>query len=177
MLRKELRKNLDAVKPKERSRRSGEILKKLFSHPKFSAARSLLTYLAVKSEVETDPILGEARRHGKRVYIPCLDSKKKQILAIEVTGKEKLEPNRYGILEPPFEAKRVGDPKNLDLVIVPGLGFDAQGGRLGRGEGYFDRFLAEAKRAYKMGLAFECQIIDRIPRESHDVVMDEVLIG
>jgi len=177
LLRKELRKKLEALKPEERRRRSGEILGRLFRHPKFSEAESLLTYLSAKSEVETNPVVGEARRQGKRVYIPRLDSEKKRMWIIEVTGGEKLTPNRYGILEPPFEIKRVGNPKNLDLAVIPGLGFDPEGGRIGRGEGYFDRFLEEAQRAYKIGLAFECQMVDQVPRGSHDILMDEVLIG
>lgn len=177
LLRKELRKKLGALTPKERENRSQEILGRLFRHPKFLEARSLLTYLAVGFEVETRPILAEARRRGKRVYIPRLDSQKKRMWMIEVTGREKLKPNRYGILEPPFNSKRVGNPKELDLAIIPGLGFDREGGRIGRGEGYFDRFLAEARKACKIGLAFECQIVERIPREPHDVGVDEVIVG
>ena len=71
----------------------------------------------------------------------------------------------------------MGKPEELELVIVPGLGFDREGGRIGRGEGYFDRFLAEAKRAYKIGLAFECQMVERVPCESSDVILDEILVG
>lgn len=96
---------------------------------------------------------------------------------IEVVDTKELMPGSYGILEPPFDQKRVGPPENLDLVVIPGIGFDHEGGRLGRGEGYFDRFLREAKKAYKIGLAFRCQVVERIPQTVDDVTLDEILIG
>lgn len=94
------------------------------------------------------------------------------------TGDTKeLTPGSYGILEPPFDPERIGQPEDLDLVIVPGIGFDLKGGRLGRGEGYFDRFLGEVAKAYKIGLAFECQIVEKIPRGLEDICINEVLTG
>ena len=117
---------MKALRPEERRRQSKEIVKRVFRHPKFLEARSLLTYLAAGSEVETAAILAEATREGKKVYVPCLDSKKKEMAMIEWSGGEKLKPNRYGILEPPFNAKRIGDPKHLDS-----LSQSVQGGRSG----------------------------------------------
>ena len=106
-----------------------------------------------------------------------MDPKKRRIDMIEAKHFEELQPGAFGVLEPPFDKYRVGEPEALNLVIVPGLGFDREGGRLGRGGGYFDRFLEKAAGAYKIGLAFECQMVDRIPREGNDILMDEVLIG
>ena len=176
-LRKELRRKLRTLKPEERTRRSEKVVKELFGHPKFSKARSLLVYVAMEHEVETRPLLEEAWRRRKKVYVPRLDSQKKRIQIVELSDLKELKPGSYGILEPPLNRNRLGKPEELDLAIVPGLGFDRGGGRLGRGFGYFDRFLFEARKAYKIGLAFECQIVDEIPRDVHDVVMDEVLIG
>ena len=96
---------------------------------------------------------------------------------MEIIDWKELKPGAFGILEPAFDPKRLGRPEDLGLAVVPGLGFDRRGGRLGRGEGYFDRFLAEAKKAYKVGLAFEFQIVDEVPREAKDVSVDEVIIG
>lgn len=176
-LRKEIRKKLRGLEPPERKRRSREILKKLLSHPKFSAASSVFTYIAMPAEVETQPIFEEALRKGKKVYVPCLDLAKKQIHAIQIVNPKELTPGPYGILEPPFDKNRLGTPGELDLAVVPGLGFDRRGGRIGRGEGYFDRFLKEAKKAYKIGLAFECQMVDKVPRGTNDVFLDEVIVG
>lgn len=177
LLRKKLRERLKALSPREKARRAGEIQKRLLNHPRFMSARSLLVYKALSSEVDTEAILKEALKKGKRVYLPRVDPAKKRIWLIETTNLKDLQPGACGILEPPFDVKRLGRPEDLALAIVPGLGFDRGGGRLGRGEGYFDRFLAEAKKAYKIGLAFECQILDKVPCEAGDVKVDEVLIG
>jgi len=177
LLRNKLREKLRRLSSAERARRSQMILEKLSSHPRFLEARSVLIYVAFQAEVETRPLLEEARRCGKRVFLPRIDSKRGLIQAIEVEGREELEPNEYGVLEPPFDSTRLEKPRNLDLIVVPGLGFDRRGGRLGRGKGYFDRFLREAKQAYKIGLAFDCQMVEKIPRASHDVKIHEVLTG
>ncbi len=163
--------------PGERSRQSGRILKRLFEHPRFFEARSVLFYVAQGREVETRPILEEARKKGKRVYVPRIDPRDKRIQMIEIQDFKELQPGSYGILEPPYEAKRRGDPKAVDLLVVPGVAFDREGRRLGRGEGYFDRLLREAGQAYKIGFAFREQIVERVPSEIHDVQVDEVLIG
>ena len=176
-LRRELQGKLERLKPEAKRLRSQEILTRLFNHPKFSQARSLSTYLALPSEVETRPLLKEARGRGKKVYVPWVDPEKKRIWMIGFEDIKELKPGLYGILEPVFDPKRVGDPASFELIIVPGIGFDREGGRLGRGGGYYDRFLKEARQAYKIGLAFECQIVERVPRESGDIPVDEVLAG
>ena len=176
-LRKELRQKLAALKPPERVRRSQEILKKLFEHPKFKGAGNLFTYIATEFEVSTRAILEEGWKRHKRVYVPCLEPDSSRIMMIEVTDWAELRPGNFGILEPRSDPRRVGDPRNLDLAVVPGLGFDQHGRRLGRGGGHFDRFLAEAGKAYKLGLAYECQIVEEIPSDVHDVAVDEVLTG
>jgi len=119
----------------------------------------------------------EGLKKGKRMYVPRVDWAQKRIQAIEVHSLIELQPGAYGIAEPPLDEKKVGRPEDLDLVIVPGLGFDLRGARLGRGEGYFDRFLKQARRAYKIGLAFECQIVAEIPRDVTDERVDEILVG
>lgn len=177
LLRKELRQRLAAQKPAEREEQSRKILKQLFDHPRFQKAGSVFFYVAQRWEVETRPILDKVQERGKRAFVPRIDPTKKLIQMIEIRSLDELCPGSYGILEPSHDIKRLGDPKSLDLAVIPGVGFDRQGGRLGRGEGYFDRFLSEALRTYKIGLAFECQVVEHIPREAHDARVDEVLIG
>ena len=176
-LRKELRRKLKSLSPEDRTGRCEKIVKELLSHPRFLKARNVLIYVSLTPEVETRALLKEAWRREKKVYVPRLDPREKQIQIVELYDLKELRPGSYGILEPPLNRNHLGKPEELDLVLVPGLGFDRKGGRLGRGFGYFDRFLLEARKAYKIGLAFECQIVDEIPRGVHDIVMDEVLIG
>ena len=177
LLRNKLRQKLEGLKLEERKERSENILAKLFSHSKFKKSEHLLIYISCGFEVQTRSLVEEALSRDKKIYVPRIDPEEKKILMIETSDLNELKPGSYGVMEPPLDQARVGDPQDLDLAIVPGLGFDREGGRLGRGKGYFDRFLKEARNAYKIGLAFECQIVDQIPRNENDVLLDEVLIG
>ena len=168
---------MKALAPAEKVRESGGIQKKLLNHPRFSGARSLLVYKALPSEVETEAVLKEAWKKGKKVYLPYVDASQKKMYALETKSLTTLLSGPYGILAPPFDPRCVVRPEALELVIVPGVGFDREGGRIGRGEGYFDRFLVGAKRAYKIGLAFKCQMVERVPCEANDVILDEVIVG
>lgn len=117
----------------------------------------------------------ESWRKGKKVFVPRIDPGLKRMRMVQIENLESLKPGRYGILEPAPGSGRPGDPGDLDLAVVPGMAFDREGGRLGRGKGYFDRFLQEAGRAYKIGLAFKFQLVEKVPCEAHDVRVDEVL--
>lgn len=174
-LRKELREKSESLSREERSRRSRTLLNRLLKHPRFLKAHALLTYVALESEVETRPFVEESLRQGKRVFVPRVEAG--QIQMIEIFGTGELKSGTYGVWEPSFDPSRMGNPLELDLAVVPGVGFDRKGGRLGRGKGSFDRFLQEARNAYKIGLAFEYQIVERVPRGDHDVLMDEILVG
>ncbi len=176
-LRNELRLKAKALDVRQREDQGKKILAQLLQHPRFLKARTVFTYLSMETEVETQPLLNEALRAGKKVFVPRIEPQKKRMQMIQVDDAEELHPGSYGILEPPFDEKKLGCPTDLELAIIPGMGFDREGGRLGRGKGYFDRFLAEAPQAYKIGLAFKFQIVAKIPKEDHDVLMDEVLIG
>ena len=93
---------------------------------------------------------------------------------------DELETGMYGILEPSQELRRLPQKqvelKELDLIMVPGVGFDANGARMGHGKGYYDKLLENARPDTPLvALAFECQIFDEIPVASHDVFMDKII--
>ena len=89
------------------------------------------------------------------------------------TARHDLQLGAYGLLEPTGELFTVYD--TIDVAIVPGMAFDAEGYRLGRGKGYYDRFLARVPYLYKIGLCFSWQMVDKVPHDKHDIVMDEVI--
>jgi 5-formyltetrahydrofolate cyclo-ligase len=88
-------------------------------------------------------------------------------------SRDELVPGAFGILEPPGSAVSV-DPPAFDVILVPGLAFDRSGGRLGRGRGYYDKFLTGAS-GLKVGVCFDEQIVETIPREIHDIAMDALV--
>ena len=92
----------------------------------------------------------------------------------EINSFDDLSPGALGVLEPSPEKRIRITPESINLVIIPGVAFDLQGGRIGYGKGYYDRFLEQTK-AFRLALAFDFQIIDKVPTEKHDVPMNGIL--
>ncbi|MCZ6784720.1 MAG: 5-formyltetrahydrofolate cyclo-ligase [Proteobacteria bacterium] len=142
--------------------------------PEFARARVVALYAARSDEVSTRRLYEELRRVRKRWVVPrCTDTG----LEFAATGDwDDLRPGRYGVLEPPAEAEAV-ELGPGDLVIVPGVAFDARGGRLGRGRGYYDRTFPPGRAASPIlfGLAASFQIVDEVPAGPADRGMDAVV--
>ena len=173
-LRQDLREKLRSLPAEEKALASEQISQRLRELPAWKAARAILCYVPTASEPDLWPMVVEALGHNKQValpryavagdeYVPCL---------IRETQAD-LEPGRYGILEPTQRCP-VYDLKQLDFVLLPGIGFAFDGGRLGRGKGYYDRLLAGFS-GFKCGVAFDCQMTDEFPLEPHDVRLNCIL--
>ncbi len=170
-----MRKALKSLSGRKRRQKSQRILKKILQAKLFKRSQHILLYVSSPVEVRTRALIQQALRLGKHVYLPAVDTRRKQIRIYQIKSLSKdLRRGPYGIFEPRRLRKRQGNPKYLDWIAVPGIGFDRSGGRLGHGIGYFDRFLKKAKRAQKVGLAFREQMCRKIPMERHDVRMDQV---
>ena len=144
----------------------------LLQHPRIIDSRTILAYSALPDEVPTQALLDLLVKQGKTVILPRVISDTDMELR-RYTGRHDLQLGAYGILEPTGELFTVYD--TIDVAIVPGMAFDAEGYRLGRGKGYYDRFLAHVPYLYKIGLCFSWQIVDCVPHDEHDIVMDEVI--
>ena len=146
--------------------------------PEYAAARTVMYYVDVRSEVRTRHDLPAALTHAKRIVVPyCLGA---GLELFHLQSMEELAAGAYQILEPRPElrdlpGKRVR-PEALDLVLVPGVAFDRTGARMGHGLGYYDRLLRHARPdALLVALAFECQLFPDIPTQPHDIFMDRIL--
>ena len=144
----------------------------------YQQANCIMWYVDVRDEARTRHALPAALESGKSIVIPyCVDG---ELELFHLEAMEELETGMYKILEPrsdlrEVEAKNV-DVKDLDLILVPGVAFDARGGRTGHGKGYYDKLLENAKADTPLiSLAFECQMFDEIPMQSHDIFMDKVV--
>lgn len=144
----------------------------LLRHPHIIASQTILAYSALPDEVPTQMLIDEWLRQGKTVLLPRVVNDTDMELR-RYTGQHDLQEGAYGILEPNGEL--FTDDKTIDVAIVPGMAFDAEGHRLGRGKGYYDRFLARVPYLYKIGLCFSWQMVDCVPHDEHDIVMDEVI--
>ena len=152
--------------------RASHPLTKLSRHPRLAEARIVLLYSALPDEVPTLPLLNRLTTEGKTVLLPRVVSDTDMELR-RYTGPNDLEPGAFGIMEPTGEL--FTDYDLIDVVVVPGMAFDREGHRLGRGKGYYDRFLAQLPHIYKIGICFPFQLVDKVPADAHDMLMDEVV--
>ena len=179
-LRKKILTLLRNQKEEDRLKKSGKILKKLFSLPEFQKARVVLFYASFDGEVETFEMMKQAQKLKKKIALPVIIKDQKKILPKLVENLEAgLGKGMYGIHEPSREYSQALELDQLDLVLVPGIVFDKDNYRLGRGHGYYDRFLAQLPPAVPtIGLAFDFQVVERLPhREHHDVPVSRVIFN
>ena len=172
-----MRTQLRAQSLEERDAKSLSIQEKLFQLDAYRRARTVCFFVGMDDEVNTVPMIESALSAGKRVLVPLTNLENKELKLFEIRDiRLDLAPGTLGILEPdPAKAQGV-ESKEAECVVVPGLAFDLKNGRLGRGAGFYDRFLASLPlSAFKVGLAFSFQVFPKIPQEEHDHPLDVVL--
>lgn len=168
LLRREIRERLQAHSL-ENEELSSVICRRLTGLEVFQVAgkkNRLMIYLGFGNEVRTVSLLT-----GSSVVVPCCEGD--TIVPIRIFSRDELEAGRLGILEPKQSVRndvgRFVGQEQLDVIIVPGLAFDMLGNRLGRGKGYYDRFLSRcSSEVISIGLAFECQIVSSVPVNHRD---------
>lgn len=172
-LREELLARIDAFPADYLEESDGAILTNILSHPAYERAERLMVYFSVGKEVSTLPVIAHALAFGKRVALPrCAGGGKMNALFVDPDGLSGLVPSRFGIPEP--GEGEIADPASFDLILVPALAFSRDGTRLGRGGGYYDRYLARAG-GFTMGLCRGKLFYGALPGESHDIRVDCVV--
>ncbi|MCY2968201.1 MAG: 5-formyltetrahydrofolate cyclo-ligase [Planctomycetota bacterium] len=158
---------------------SREICAKFMALPEYVAAKTVMFYVDVRTEVRTRNDLATALAHGKTIVVPwCNEAGELELFRLE--SMDDLAIGMYKILEPKTELRslpeRQVDVKSLDIVMVPGVAFTREGARMGHGKGYYDKLLEHARPdAPLVALAFECQLFPEIPTQAHDVFMDKII--
>lgn len=151
---------------------SEKICQTLEQHHLFQTAKTILLYHSLPDEVGTHELI---RKYcvKKNILLPVVHGDTLEIR--RYTNDENLVPEeKYGIYEP--QGKAYTDTEQIELAIIPGMAFDLNGHRLGRGKGYYDKLLDTLKGpTYKIGLCFWFQLLPHIPCEQHDVIMDEII--
>jgi len=167
-LRKLLRSQRRSLSPAEVTAKGRLIAERLRPFPPFQQTRTLVLYSANENEVQTETIWQEAAAQGKAVYYPRITADRANLEFVRRYPGERLIPGTFGILIPSGEDLLSGLRKT-DVVLTPGVGFDRQGHRLGRGKGYYDRaFQGVLSEGLRVALAYEFQIIAYIPAVAHD---------
>lgn len=136
-----------------------------------------MVYIDFRNEVETNLIIDDLLTQNKEVCIPISVPKTKEMILSKIINPQKeLIKGTYGILEPKEEYIRKVDPDTLDLIIVPGVAFDKDGYRIGYGGGYYDRFLDKLSKATpSIGIAFDLQILHKVPKDFFDHPVDFIV--
>jgi 5-formyltetrahydrofolate cyclo-ligase len=177
-IRKKMKIKINSQKGDKRRQRSRVIHKKLFIHEDFLKSKCVMLYVSKGTgEVETGPIIKKALTMGKKVVLPVTIVKQRNIKPVCVRGNCRLEKGPYGIYEPrrPLN-KKPAELKDIDLVIVPGVAFDKNNNRVGRGKGYYDNFLKRfSKGRSKIGLGFRFQLLNKVPATKRDIPLTCVI--
>ncbi len=167
-LRQEIRRLKREHTPEQLRAQSEIILQKLAAHPAFQAAERVMLYASLPDEVQTLDFLNEWKCR-KQIILPTVVGD--DIIPVELTADSRMVEGDFHIMEPenhPYAGA-------LDLIVVPGMAFDRAGHRLGRGRGYYDRFLIKYPDAKTIGICFDFQYVEAIPVEPHDQVVGEVI--
>jgi 5-formyltetrahydrofolate cyclo-ligase len=172
MEKKELRAQIKTLK-KQHSKdqlmeQSEKILAKLEQHPDFTKAEIVMLYSALPDEVQTQAFL-EKWHLKKKIILPTVVGD--DIIPVEYGKDTAFAIGDFNIMEPQNDPYHGG----FDLIVVPGVAFDRKGNRLGRGRGYYDRFLCQHLEVKRIGICFDFQLVDEVPSEPFDIRMDEVL--
>ncbi len=163
-----------ALSQTEVNQKSEIIIEKLEDLPEFNAAKNILTYVSFNNEVDTHVLIKKyLLTKTKNIIVPKVIGENLRLF--KISDFSNLAVGKFGILEPlkgeKFDANKLSDS---DIIIVPGIAFDTEKNRIGYGKGYFDRLLKNTC-AKKIALAFELQIVDKIPAEKHDIKVDKII--
>ena len=176
-IKKELRKEIRARKrdiPVDELREMSRLAcERLLADKRLGDASTVMMYYPLGDEVDVTPVIERLWDEGKTVVLPQVTGEAEMVLR-KYTGDDDLREGAFGIMEPCGEL--FTDYEAIDVAIIPGMAFDRRGNRLGRGKGYYDRFLPLLPtRVYKIGVCFPFQLLDLIPMEEHDISMDTIL--
>ena len=179
-LRKATRAKLEALSAIDKACAARQVLEKLSRHDQWKSADIVFAFVSMPDEIDTTPILRAALEAGKKVALPKVVGEDLAFYKISNLEQD-IAPGAFGILEPVPGLRQVTQEELSGLscvVLVPGVAFDRENYRLGRGKGFYDRFFdSVGNSVYKIGIGYSFQLVEKVPREPHDQKLDAVIIG
>ena len=172
-LRSEINSRLKAMSVNERKILSTAAVEKFLLHPIYKSSEIIMAYSSTALEIQLGEFFLTALSHGKILAIPFIRGR--EMFAVELSSADELEIGAYDILTVKNADNKIIDARKIDCIVTPGLAFDANCNRLGKGGGYYDKFFINAINAKKIALAHDCQIVDKVPTERHDIPVDVVI--
>jgi len=174
-IRSGIQEKRDSLDGSIRQEKSRLIANRLIGLDQYDRSLHMLAYYPFRSEIDTRIIIRDAISRGKKIALPRVGDDNLELFYIK-NLEEDLEPGSYDIMEPiPSRCQRA-EPSRIDLVIVPGVGFDRKHNRLGYGGGFYDRLLNSIPgNAPRIALSFDLQVIDKVPVSGHDLKIDMLI--
>lgn len=176
-IRKEMLYRLQSQSGQDRLKKSRVIKDKLFGLKEFKKAKCVIVYVSMSDEVDTHILIDESIRMGKIVGVPVVERGKRELIISQISDRiRQLEIGPYGLNQPKKDEIRPIPCDEMELVLVPGIAFDKCGNRLGRGKGYYDRFLKKLpESALTIGLCFDFQKTESVPTLPHDIPVRKLI--
>ncbi|MGD8192613.1 5-formyltetrahydrofolate cyclo-ligase [Brevibacillus ginsengisoli] len=172
-LRKQILNKRDSIPAEDRAVKSVQAARNLLALESLARCRTIMLFLSFGSEIDTVPFIEAARARGQTIWLPVTNVQEKRLIPYVYSEGQVLRQGAYGIKEPDPDFAKQGERCDLEAVILPGVAFDQQGGRLGYGGGFYDRFLSSLDhRPLLVGYCFNEQIVECVPKESHDITYD-----
>ena len=166
----------DRLEPTLRYAYSNIILSKIKKLKEYQNSGTVMFYLSYGSEVITDAMINEVLSDDKEVAVPVIQNPGDGIMtAVKINKLEDCFDKVYGIRQPEFNEDEVVLKQDIDLIFVPGIAFDITGYRVGYGKGYYDRWLEGTDISKRIGLAFEVQLVDKIPNGKYDLPVGKII--
>ena len=178
-LRKEILSKRKDIEKVEKEKMDQNILEQFHESKFYKEATNIFVYISYDSEINTRLIINKALKDNKKVYVPRTEFETRIMDAVEIKSFDNLIKSNYGILEPSKNEPCI-DPNELDLIVVPGVAFDRNGGRMGYGAGFYDRYFKKItkdniERITKLALAYCFQVLDKVPMNEQDVPVDFII--
>jgi 5-formyltetrahydrofolate cyclo-ligase len=177
-LRKEVRQRRNALSVAQQHNAAIAVTERLSKHVKIQQAKRIAIYLSNDGELSTKNFIEWCWQQHKQVYLPVVHPfNPGNLLFLNYQQETKLVNNIYGILEPQLDVTKVCPLEQLDIICTPLVAFDNSGARLGMGGGFYDRSLAhwQQSKLYPLGLAHDCQQVEKVPIESWDIPLPEII--
>lgn len=171
-VRKILRQHKEAMIPEDRLRKSHRICCHIMEI--IRSGETVMVFTSKEKEVNTKPLIMALFNRGNKVVVPIIVKEDCSLRLSYLRDFSALVPSTFGVPEP-IGSEIPAAAQDIDTIILPMLGFDRKGGRIGYGAGYYDRFLSKNPNLRKIGIAFACQEVDSLPVDENDISMDAVI--
>ena len=174
ILRKKMRSMRESMPKEDRDKASHEIVSRLIENPVYQQSTTIMAYASMPEEIQLNELFDHAFANNKILAIPLIIGRG-TMRPVFLPTIEDLVVGDFGIMTVRQDCRTFVEFNDIDCIIVPGAAFDRKGNRLGLGGGYYDRFLKRVPNAKRIALAFDYQLIESVPAESHDTKMNIII--